>query len=142
MPKVKFVPQNVEFELEPNESVLDLSRRAGLTIKSVCNGVPSCAECRVRVVEGSHNLLPPSFKEKNLIGSAYFVDGSRLSCQLKPLGDITVNLEGQIEKQNAPPSEKKPQLPRKYQLMKEMREAEADRAARKPMEPPKKEKKD
>jgi len=132
VPKVKFVPQNVEFELEPNETVLELSRRAGVTIKSVCNGVPSCAECRVRVIEGTHNLLPPSFKEKNLIGTAYFVDGSRLSCQLKPLGDITVSLEEQIAKQNEKPIEKKPQLPRKYQLMKELREAEADRAPRKP----------
>ncbi len=122
MPKVKFLPQNVEEEILPNESVLDLSRRLKLTIKSICNGVPACAECRVKVVTGTNNLLPPSFKEKNLIGSAYFVDGSRLSCQLRPRGDITVNLDEQIAKENAPPSEKKPQPSRRHQMLIDKRE--------------------
>ena len=131
MPKVKFMPQNVELEVLAGESVLDAARRAGLYVKSICNGVPACAECRVKILEGNRNLLPPSFKEKNLIGSAYFVDGSRLSCQLKPLGDITVSLEEQIEKQNKP-QDKKPQLPRKYQQMMQDKKEMLETMAKKP----------
>ncbi len=105
--KVKFIPQNVEFEINPGESVLELAKRQGIYIKSICGGVPSCAECRVKVVEGGNNIMPPAFKEKTLIGSAYFVNNSRLSCQVKCMGDITVDLTEQVEKANAPQTPKK-----------------------------------
>jgi ferredoxin, 2Fe-2S len=109
--KVKFLPLNVEHEINPNESVLELAKRQGIFIKSICGGVPSCSECRVKVVAGEHNIMPPSFKEKNLIGSAYFIDRSRLSCQLKCLGDVTVDVTEQVEKQHAQPASKKPRMP-------------------------------
>jgi ferredoxin, 2Fe-2S len=111
--KVKFLPQNIEHEINPNESVLELAKRHGIFIKSICGGVPSCSECRVKVVSGEHNIMPPGFKEKNLIGSAYFVDRSRLSCQLKCLGDVTVDLAEQVEKEHAQPASKKPRMPMK-----------------------------
>ena len=98
--KVKFVPQDLEFEIGPNKSVLDLANEHGIYIKSVCRGLPSCAECRVRIIQGEHNVVPPSAKELNLIGTAYFVDQRRLSCQLKCFGDITVDMTEQNEKQN------------------------------------------
>lgn len=97
--KVKFLPQNVEFEIGNGESVLDVARKNNIFIKSVCGGIPSCSECRVKVVGGGHNIMPPTFKEKALIGSAYFIDQSRLSCQLKCMGDVTVDLTEQIEKE-------------------------------------------
>lgn len=97
--KVKFVPQNVEFEIKPGESVMHVAQDHGLYIKSVCKGVPSCAECRCRVVEGEHNVLPPNSEELSLIGTGHFIDHRRLSCQLKCFGDITVDLTEQIEKQ-------------------------------------------
>jgi ferredoxin len=97
--KVKFVPQNVEFEIQPGESVMHVAQDHDLYIKSVCKGVPSCAECRVRVVEGDHNVLPPGSDELSLIGTGYFIDRRRLSCQLKCFGDITVDLSEQLAKQ-------------------------------------------
>lgn len=106
--KVKFVPQNIEIEIKPNESVLHLAQDHGIHIKSICRGIPSCAECRVFVTEGEHNVLPPSTAELNLIGTAYFVDGRRLSCQLKCFGDITINLSEQIEKANSVVASKRP----------------------------------
>jgi len=113
--KVKFLPINKEIEINNNESVLELAKRTGIFIKSICGGVPSCSECRVKVVAGEHNILPPSFKEKSLIGSAYFIDHSRLSCQIKCLGDITVDLTEQIEKEHAQPVSKKPRMPMRRQ---------------------------
>lgn len=97
--KVKFLPDNIELEIEPNQSVLDLAHKNGIYIKSVCNGVPNCAECRVQVVDGDHNVLPPLSKELALIGTAHFIDQRRLSCQLRCFGDITVDLSEQKEKQ-------------------------------------------
>lgn len=97
--KIKFLPQNLECEIAPNQSVLDVANENKIYIKSVCRGVPSCAECRVRLLEGEHNVFPPMGKELNLIGTAYFVDQRRLSCQLRCFGDITVDLTEQLEKQ-------------------------------------------
>lgn len=71
----------------------------GIYIKSVCKGVPSCAECRVRIVDGDHNVLPPGSEELSLIGTGYFIDRRRLACQLKCFGDITVDMTEQLEKQ-------------------------------------------
>lgn len=99
--KVKFLPHNEEHEIKPDQTVLQLAQEKGIRIKSVCRGMPSCAECRVRLIEGDHNVLPPSEKELSLIGTGYFIDGRRLSCQLLCFGDITVDLEEQVEKAEA-----------------------------------------
>ena len=100
--KVKFVPQNVECEIKPGQSVLHVAQDNNIHIKSVCRGVPSCAECRVRVVDGEHNVIQPSKTELGLIGTAWFVDGRRLSCQLRCFGDITVDLTEQVDRQDVP----------------------------------------
>lgn len=99
--KVKFVPQNVECEIRPGQSVLHVAQDNNIHIKSVCRGVPSCAECRVKIVEGEYNVIPPSAQELSLIGTAWFVDRRRLSCQLRCFGDITVDLTEQIERESA-----------------------------------------
>lgn len=97
--KVKFLPQNVEYEIELNETVLHLAQRNDIHIQSVCKGIPSCAECRIQIKEGEHNVPHPGTKELNLIGTAYYVDQSRLSCQLRCYGDVVVDLSEQIEKE-------------------------------------------
>lgn len=112
--KVKFMPQDIELEIKPDQSVKDLADKNGIFIKSICNGLPSCAECRIRVTEGEHNVLPPSAKELNLIGTGYFIDQRRLSCQLLCFGDITVDMTEQLEKQKQGP--KRTQGSRKVEI--------------------------
>ena len=104
--KVKFTPMNVEHDIEPGQSVFDVAQKNGIFIKSVCNGVPNCAECRIRVTEGEDFTIPPNKPELGLIGTAYYVDQRRLSCQLQCFGDITVDLTEQEAKKGA--SSKKP----------------------------------
>lgn len=105
--KVKFLPENVEYEIKPNQSVMQLAHEKKIEIHSVCNGMPSCAECRVKIVEGEYNVPPPSRKELNLIGTGYYIDQRRLSCQLYCFGDVTVDLTEQIEKSKEGPVHKK-----------------------------------
>lgn len=105
--KVKFVPQNVEYEIKQGQTVMDLAHEKGLPVRSTCNGLPSCAECRVKVVDGEWNLNPPSRKELNLIGTGYYIDQRRLSCQMLCFGDVTVDLQEQVEKGAEGPVTKK-----------------------------------
>ncbi|MGZ3775292.1 MAG: 2Fe-2S iron-sulfur cluster-binding protein [Pseudobdellovibrionaceae bacterium] len=96
--KIKFLPQNIEVEANPDKSLLQIATENHLEIRSICKGVPSCAECRVRIAKGDSNVLPPNKAELNLIGTNYFVDGRRLSCQVHCFGDVTVDLTEQVEK--------------------------------------------
>jgi 2Fe-2S ferredoxin len=105
--KVKFVPQNIEVEIKSGQTVMDVAHKNGVAIRSTCNGMPSCAECRVRVVDGDWNTNPPSRKELGLIGTGYYIDQRRLSCQLLCFGDIVVDTAEQIEKSGEGPVTKK-----------------------------------
>ncbi len=100
--KIKFVPQGIEVEVDPNKSLMQLAMENGVLIHSVCKGVPSCGECRVKIVEGENNVTKPSKAEINLIGSSYYIDGRRLSCQVKCFGPVTVDTSEQIERQDHP----------------------------------------
>ena len=105
--KVKFMPQNLEFEIAPGQSVMALAHEKGIAIRSTCNGMPSCAECRVNITDGDWNVNPPSRKELSLIGTGYYIDQRRLSCQVLCFGDITVDTQEQIEKSAEGPVTKK-----------------------------------
>lgn len=96
--KIKFLPQNIEVECSPEKTVLQIATENKLEIRSICKGVPSCAECRVKILEGDNNVLPPTKAELNLIGTSYFIDGRRLSCQVRCFGDVVVDLTEQVEK--------------------------------------------
>lgn len=96
--KVKFLPMNKEVEIAPTQTVLEVALANQVPIRTVCKGVPACAECRVRIVEGENFVLPPNKAELNLIGSGYFVDHRRLSCQLHCFGNVTVDVSEQLSK--------------------------------------------
>ncbi len=96
--KIKFMPQNIECDVDPSKSLLDIARANGIKIKSICNGVPSCAECRVRILEGENSIPEPGKAELSLIGTSYHLDGRRLSCQVRCFGPVTVDLTEQLAK--------------------------------------------
>lgn len=96
--KVTFIPQNKVVEVTPEKSLLQIANENHIEIKSLCKGVPSCAECRVKIVEGDGNIVPPSRAELSLIGTSYHIDSRRLACQVHCFGDVTVDLTEQIER--------------------------------------------
>lgn len=96
--KIKFLPQNVEVDVDPSKSLMKIAVENGLKIKSICGGVATCAECRVRIVEGENSIPEPSKLELNMIGTSYYIDGRRLSCQVHCFGSVTVDLTEQLSK--------------------------------------------
>jgi len=99
--RIKFLPSGVEIPVDPQKSLLQLATENNIKIKSICNGVPSCSECRVKVVEGMDSIPEPNKAELNLIGSSYHLDGRRLSCQVRCFGSITVDLTEQLNKSDS-----------------------------------------
>jgi 2Fe-2S ferredoxin len=96
--KIKFVPTNVEIDVDPTKSLLQLASENGIKIKSICGGIASCSECRIRIIEGENSVPEPSKAELNLIGSSYYIDGRRLACQVRCFGSVTVDLTEQLSK--------------------------------------------
>ena len=80
--QVTFSPIGNSAEAKPNETILDVARRAGAPIGNSCGGIGICNRCRVRIVEGSENLTPPTRFERDPV--------DRLACQTVVLGDCTV----------------------------------------------------
>ena len=97
--KLKFIPQNVEVEVNPEKSVLEISKELGLKIQSSCNGMCTCGDCRVFVREGETNFLLPTNQELKLIGQGHYIDQRRLACQLYCFGNVIIDLSEQVERE-------------------------------------------
>ena len=98
--KIRFVPTLMEVEGTPDKTLLQICVENKIEIRSICKGVPSCAECRIRIVEGEHNVLPPSKAELAVVGTNYFIDQRRLSCQVRCFGDVTIDLTEQLDQKD------------------------------------------
>lgn len=96
--KIKLMPTGQEIENDPNKTLLQVCLDNKIELKSICKGVPSCAECRVKVVAGENNLIPPAKAELSLIGTSYYLDGRRLSCQARAFGDVTLDITDHLNK--------------------------------------------
>ena len=83
-------PDGRKIAVEPGTSVLDASRRLGFPHASVCGGRGRCSTCRIHVSEGRHTLPPPSPAEERVLQRVGASEATRLACQLKPGGDVTV----------------------------------------------------
>lgn len=97
--KIKFMPMDVECDVNPSKTLLQIATENGLKIKSICNGTPSCAECRIKIISGHNSVPEPSKAELNLIGSSWYLDGRRLACQVRCFGSVTVDMTEQLNKQ-------------------------------------------
>ena len=96
--KIKFVPQNVEVDIDPDKNILEVARENNISIQSSCNGLCNCGDCRIFLKDGEANVLPPSSKELKLIGQGHYMDQRRLACQLYCFGPVTVDLTEQEER--------------------------------------------
>ena len=89
-----FLPIELGVELEPYESVFMAARRNQIGIATACAGKGTCGLCRVKLVSGEDNVDPISPLEKRHLGNTYFLTKLRLSCQMRPTGDIVVEVPG------------------------------------------------
>lgn len=84
MPRVKFVDQNLEIEVEPGTSVLQAAKAAGAPEGDACGGVCACSTCHVYIVEGQELLSSAEEGEEDILDKAFDVRiNSRLGCQAK-----------------------------------------------------------
>jgi 2Fe-2S ferredoxin len=88
--RVSFIPLGVNAFAKPNETVLDVARRAGAPIGNSCGATGICARCRIRVVDGAEQLSPMTSIELRTLTRVGFQAEERLACQCAVRGDCSV----------------------------------------------------
>lgn len=94
------MPMGLEVDANPNKSVLQIAVDNHIEIRSICKGIPSCAECRVKVISGEQNMVPPNKAELALIGSSYYIESRRLSCQMHCYGEVVIDVSEHADTQS------------------------------------------
>lgn len=79
MPKVLFLPFQIEEKVAPEETIIDVAMRLGIHINASCGGIGTCNKCKVMVESGEVR------GEK--IEDLYFK-----ACTLKPITDVVVRV--------------------------------------------------
>jgi ferredoxin len=77
--RVNFKPLGIAADAKPNETILDVARRAGAPLGNSCGGVGICGRCRITILDGE--VSPPTRYETN---------EKRLACQAVVMGDCSV----------------------------------------------------
>jgi ferredoxin len=88
--RVSFSPLGTSAEAKPNETLLDVARRAGAPIGNSCGSVGICARCRVQITLGAENLTAPTTIELRIGTQRGFTAGERMACQAVVIGDVEV----------------------------------------------------
>ena len=93
MPKVKFLPQDVEIEVEEGKTLLDAALDNNIRIDHNCGGNCACSTCHVIIEEGFDSLGEISEDEEDMLDEAEsLTDTSRLACQCKVVQDLVVRI--------------------------------------------------
>lgn len=93
MPKVTFLPRNITVEAREGESILDVALNNDIPLAHACGGFCACTTCHVQVKSGDKNLSEKEDDEDERLDRATGVTlHSRLGCQAKVHGDVTVEV--------------------------------------------------
>jgi len=78
------------FHARQKQTLFDALVKNGMGINSPCGGKGTCGKCKVQLISG--NLTEPSAEEYHHLSAQDLARNVRLSCQLIPTGDLTINL--------------------------------------------------
>ncbi|WP_174145007.1 adenylate/guanylate cyclase domain-containing protein [Leisingera sp. ANG59] len=89
MPRLRSQPDDIFFDIDPGETLLEAALRAGLPMTHVCGGHAKCSTCRVWVLEGLENCPERTGAEAEMAARLGLHPGIRLACQMRPKGGLT-----------------------------------------------------
>ena len=87
---IDFEPLGRRTQARSGQTLLEAAQSAGVGLASVCGGVGTCEECRVRLASG--RLTPPTLVEQAVLTRAELASGLRLACQAEPLTDLKLDI--------------------------------------------------
>lgn len=94
MPKITFLPMNTTVETPEGSTILEAAVEHDIPLQHACGGFCACTTCHVIVKSGEANLTEMEEDEEERLDRATGVTlKSRLGCQAKVSGDITVEIQ-------------------------------------------------
>jgi adenylate cyclase len=90
LPKIDILPDGKEIETRDGETILQAALRAEIPLAHICSGNARCSTCRVIILEGMPNTLPPNAAEKKIADLSTFDPSVRLACQTIATGNIKI----------------------------------------------------
>jgi uncharacterized 2Fe-2S/4Fe-4S cluster protein (DUF4445 family) len=88
--RIDFEPLGRRGLAHPGQTLLEAAQSAGVGLASVCGGVGTCEECRIRLASG--RLTPPTLVEEAVLSKIELSAGVRLACQAEPLSDVKLDI--------------------------------------------------
>jgi adenylate cyclase len=89
-PRLMYSPGNRTVDLQPDATLLESIRAAGLSHASICGGRGRCSTCRVHIGDGLEDLPPPDEAEQKVLARVTDSPSVRLACQIRPRSNIQV----------------------------------------------------
>src|SRR6266404_4791836 len=77
-------------EVDPAETILQVSLRSGTPHAHACGGNARCSTCRVVILEGLEHCDPRNDKEQVLADRLHFTSEIRLACQTTINKEVTL----------------------------------------------------
>lgn len=91
--KIHFPKLGKTIEARPGQSILDAALDNDIPLQHACGGYCACTTCHVQLVEGQANVSQMEEDEEDRLETKpNRTDRSRLACQTKVNGDITVEI--------------------------------------------------
>jgi uncharacterized 2Fe-2S/4Fe-4S cluster protein (DUF4445 family) len=84
--------EKYKYEFRKGNTLLEILQEKKILIESPCGGKGTCGKCKIRIIEG--NMNEPTEEELKHLTKEELEQGIRLSCLVKPEGDLTVELLG------------------------------------------------
>jgi 2Fe-2S ferredoxin len=89
--KVTFLPDNKTVEARVGETILEIALNHDIPLHHACGGYCACTTCQIHVKQGAQNLVPMEEEEQERLSREKGITPeSRLGCQSKVTGDVTV----------------------------------------------------
>ena len=85
--KVKFMPFDMNTDVEPDSTILDAIRKSNLPLKTTCGGKGTCGDCIVQILSGSYQCKASAALSQQLISERY-----ALACLTKITDHLTIQL--------------------------------------------------
>lgn len=93
MPKIRFLPSEMEVNVEEGTAVLEAALANNILIEHNCGGNCACSTCHIIVEDGFDTLDEMSEDEMDMLDEAEgLTERSRLACQCKVKEDLVVRI--------------------------------------------------
>ena len=93
MVNVKSLPDNVDFDVTADETLLEAALRSGVAFAHACGGRAKCSTCRIWVLDGLETCPERTELESSLAKHLGFAEEVRLACQLRPVAEALATVE-------------------------------------------------